>query len=64
MGLQSCNHRKLIDNYDNDGTPETEVLMGYFKERCKSESTTSYIERTDKCGRCKKARRGSVKAEE
>lgn len=67
MGLQSCNHRKLIENYDNDSTPETEALMRYFEERCKSESTISYIKRTDKCMRCKRVKhegRGIAKAEE
>ena len=64
IGLQSCNHRKFIDKYEKDGSPETAALVKYFNERCKAESTTSYIERTDRCGRCKRARRGCVKAEE
>jgi hypothetical protein len=56
--LQSCDHRKFIEDYEHDGTTETEALTRYFNEQCKVETTTSYIERTDKCGGCKRAEKG------
>ena len=67
LGSQKCKHCKFIENFEKDGTPETQALMRYFKERCKSETTMSYIERTDKCVHCKRAKqegRGVAKADD
>jgi len=55
LGWQACNHRKFIESYKQDGTPETAALTRYFNERCEAETTTSHIERSDKCVRCKRA---------